>query len=38
MNLKAMVIAVGIETTGLHERIALKIILLFGSNPLWYKL
>jgi di/tricarboxylate transporter len=31
----AMMVAVGIEVTGLHERIALMIILLFGSNPLW---
>ncbi len=28
-------VAIGIEVTGLHERIALIIILFFGSNPLW---
>jgi sodium-dependent dicarboxylate transporter 2/3/5 len=26
-------LAIAIETSGLHERIALQIILLFGSNP-----
>jgi hypothetical protein len=30
-----MTIALGIEVTGLHERIALIIILWFGSNPKW---
>lgn len=31
-----LVIAIGIENTGLHERIALVIIKNFGSDPKWY--
>jgi di/tricarboxylate transporter len=31
----ALVMAIGIESSGLHERIALKMILLFGSDPKW---
>lgn len=30
-----LVLAIGIEKTGLHERVALKIIMFFGSDPKW---
>ena len=33
--LSALIVAIGVESTGLHERVALKLILLFGSNPKW---
>jgi di/tricarboxylate transporter len=30
-----LVLATCVETSGLHKRIAFKIIMLFGSNPVW---
>ena len=33
-----LVMAKSIELSGLHERISLKILLLFGSNPKWLML
>lgn len=32
-----LVTAIGIESSGLHQKIALKIIMLFGSDPKWYQ-
>jgi sodium-dependent dicarboxylate transporter 2/3/5 len=31
----ALVMAISIERSGLHQRIALKIIMYFGSDPKW---
>jgi hypothetical protein len=28
--------AIAIESSGLHEKIALKIMMLFGSDPKWF--
>lgn len=30
-----LVLATSVETTGLHKRLAFRIIMLFGSNPVW---
>jgi di/tricarboxylate transporter len=31
----SLVMAIGIESSGLHQKIALKILLWFGSDPKW---
>lgn len=33
-----LVMANAIEISGLHERVSLKVLLLFGSNPTWLML
>ena len=33
-----LVLANAIEITGLHERISLKVLMSFGSNPKWLML
>ena len=33
-----MVVAISIETSGLHERIALRVLMNFGSDPKWLML
>ena len=30
-----LILAIAVETSGLHKRIAFRVIMLFGSNPLW---
>mgnify|MGYP001810313646 CR=1 FL=1 len=37
-NNAALAVAIGIESSGLHEKLALKIIMLFGSDPKWLML
>jgi sodium-dependent dicarboxylate transporter 2/3/5 len=31
-----VVLALGVERSNLHRRIALRVILTFGTNPRWY--
>jgi hypothetical protein len=33
---KGIVVGIGIETSGLHEKLALKVCILAGSDPKWY--
>jgi len=32
---KGIVVGIGIETSGLHEKLALKVCILSGSDPKW---
>jgi di/tricarboxylate transporter len=31
----ALTVAIGVESCGLHEKLALKIIMIFGTDPKW---
>ena len=35
MFLGAMIAAVAIENSGVHKRLALKMLLMFGTKPKW---
>lgn len=33
----SLIIGIGIETSGLHQKLALKVVMAVGSQPKWYK-
>lgn len=30
-----LIVAIAVESTGLHKKIAFRVIMIFGSNPIW---
>lgn len=34
----SLMIGIGIETSGLHQKLALRVVMIVGSEPKWYVL